>query len=489
MKRFSLMMSILALAVSCTQDRVCCVVNRTPEIFPDYIGVTVPQNVSPMNFCVLESGKFRLEVSDGNESFSIKGQKGGNFNIPARKWKRLLACKEEKDIVFSIFRLEKKGMTAYEPFSVRVSPLKADPYIAYRLIPPGYVAWKKMGIYQRCIENFRQQEIISNHRTDGNCVNCHSFCRQNPDTMLFHVRAAHAGTVIVMDDSAEKLDTKTDETISPFVYPSWHPSGRYVAFSNNLTRQSFFINHPNRVEVFDNSSDIVIYDVLRHTAFSCGQLKSKDAFQTFPTFSADGKRLYYCTAEAVDSVREHYSDIKYNLCSIAFNPSEGKFGDVVDTLVNARLCGKSVSFPRISPDGKFLVFTLHSFGNFSIWHHDADLWCLDLSSSRLWPMEKANSNDTESFHSWSSNGRWLVFSSRRTDGLYTRLYFSFVDENGNASKPFLLPQRNPYKYYEDLEYSFNIPEFITGRLENPARKLSSIVKNSELIQINFINNP
>ena len=73
--------------------------------------------------------------------------------------------------------------------------------------------------------------------------------------------------------------------------------------------------------------------------------------------------------------------------------------------------------------------------------------------------EVITSNDTESYHSWSSNSRWAVFSSRRGDGLYTRPYIAHINENGEADKAFLLPQEDPVNYYKELLFSYNIPEF------------------------------
>lgn len=105
-----------------------------------------------------------------------------------------------------------------------------DPYIAYRLIDPGYQLWNEMGIYQRELSSFDQEPILENRLTDNNCMNCHSFCMQDPDKMLFHVRAKYGCTVFVDGDRIETLDTKTDRTISALVYPSWHPSGKFVAF-------------------------------------------------------------------------------------------------------------------------------------------------------------------------------------------------------------------------------------------------------------------
>ncbi len=69
-------------------------------------------------------------------------------------------------------------------------------------------------------------------------------------------------------------------------------------------------------------------------------------------------------------------------------------------------------------------------------------------------MDGANSEDTESFHNWSTNSRWLVVSSRRDDGLFTRPYFCHVDTDGKVTKAFMLPQRNPRQFYRGRFMSF-----------------------------------
>lgn len=130
-------------------------------------------------------------------------------------------------------------MVSISSFSIQVIKDKIDPYLVYRRIAPGYRMWNRMGIYQRCLEDFTEETFLDNKQTNNNCMNCHSFCMQNPDRMLFHQRALHAGTYILTDGDIEKLDTKTERTISALVYPAWHPSGRYVAFSTNDTKQDF----------------------------------------------------------------------------------------------------------------------------------------------------------------------------------------------------------------------------------------------------------
>ena len=92
-------------------------------------------------------------------------------------------------------------------------------------------------------------------------------------------------------------------------------------------------------------------------------------------------------------------------------------------------------------------------------------------------MTEANSEDTESFHNWSTNSRWLVFSSRRDDGLYTRPYFCHVDANGVVGKAFMLPQQNPRRFYRDRFFSFNVPDFTIGPVQFNAHKACRIIND------------
>jgi dipeptidyl aminopeptidase/acylaminoacyl peptidase len=306
---------------------------------------------------------------------------------------------------------------------------------------------------------------------------------QNPEMMLFHYRETFAATMRLYGDSIEKLNTKTPETMSSLTYPSWHPSGKFVAFSVNNIKQSFHTTDPNRIEVFDHASDVVVYDVNRHEIITAPELFAKDVFETFPTFSPDGKTLYFCSADSV-AMPHNYTEVKYSLCAVSFDPELRCFGTQVDTLYNAKKMKKSVSFPRVSPDGRFLMFTLAGYGNFSIWHRDADLYMLNLNSLTFTPLDAINSPDTESYHSWSSNSRWVVFSSRRMDGLYTRLYIAHVDEQGQVSKPFLLPQKER-SFYGRLMKSYNVPEFITGKVRKNSYDFSRKAIKGEEIQVSF----
>ena len=483
MKRYIIIIVLFILA-ACRPD-ISGDIARQPEIFPDYKEVTIPCNIAPMNFQVIsqEGNSWMAEVTAAGETVRIRSC-NGLISFGKGQWKKLIGEGRELDI--QIYEKREGRWLAYQKFNMHVADDPVDPYLAYRLITPGYSLWREMSICQRDLESFRETRIYSNSQGKGNCVNCHSFCDRDPGRMLIHMRAESAGTYIFCDGRKEKLETKTDRTISSLVYPYWHPSGRYAAFSVNKTNQVLHSTDPNRIEVFDEASDVVVYDIRNHQIVTADNICSEAAFETFPTFSPDGRSLYFCSAKAVEPMPEGYKEVRYSLCRVDFDPSDCSFGQRVDTLYNAAVQGGSVSFPRISPDGRFLAFTLSGYGTFSIWHKDADVYCIDLQSGGLSEMAALNSDDVESYHSWSGSGRWMVFSSRRDDGLYTRPYISYVDEDGEAHKPFLLPQKNPKKYYDSQMFSYNIPEFIEGKIDLDGRQIADFAKEADGIQVTYI---
>lgn len=471
---------------ACSDDvRVARTAGREPTIYPDYRGVTIPPNIAPLCFKVSDS----LTIEKTRALFVVNNQKtevrsSNNVLAPSLPvWKKLMKEAAGKTVEVTVQARMGGLWISYTPFSLLVAADSIDPYLAYRLIEPGYEVWDDMGLYQRCLENFTETTLINNKRTGNNCVNCHSFCQQNPEKMLFHMRAQHAGTLLIDSNRVEKLNTKTDQTQAALTYPSWHPSGDFVAFSVNETNQAFHTTNRNRIEVFDKSSDVVVYDVKKHELITAPHLFSGAVFETFPTFSADGKTLYFCSAPA-QPMPQSYDQLRYSLCSVSFDPESRRFGTRVDTLFHGPKQQKSVSFPRVSPDGRLLLFTLSAYGNFSIWHKEADLCLYDLRNRQMIASDTLNSNETESYHSWSSNSRWVVFSSRRLDGLYTRPFIAYIGANGETGKPFLLPQKD-VDFYDRFMKSYNIPEFITGRVKPSSYRLSQHAMQDEGIDVKF----
>lgn len=452
------------------------VLDSYPVIFPDYKDVTIPCNIAPLRFMLEEDNveKTVVVVEGGEAPLVVEGEAEQAFDLSKSKWRALLEQSKSDSLRVKVYARQGGKWKSYLPFNWYVSTDEVDPYLVYRLIEPGYELWNRMGIYQRDLTSFRETPVLTNDLTDYNCMNCHAFNARNPERMLFHLREKHSGTYIADAKGVSKLTLPIiNGKPQSLVYPSWHPSGRFVAFSLNQTKQAFHMNDRNRIEVFDLASDVVVYDLEEQRILTDSLLMRASAFETFPSFSPDGKTLYFCSADAQEMPRD-FEKVRYSLCSIRFDEQSGSFGTQVDTLYNSRIENGSVSFPRLSPDGRMLAFTVSGYGNFSIWHKDADLWLLDLTTGEKHPMAAANSDDVESYHSWSSNGRWLVFSSRRLDGLYTHPYLVHIDETGKLGKPFVIPQEDP-SFYKYMMYSFNIPELVQGKVEVDKRNVQKFV--------------
>ena len=447
-----------------------------PEIYPDYVGVTVPVNIAPLCFNMADESAQYIDAvvtdSHGN-SLHAQGEESVDFDID--DWHALLGKNGGDSLSVTVSAKYEDGWHTYSAFSIYVSPDSIDYGLCYRLIAPGYEVWSKMGIYERDLSSFDERALIENTQFEG-CVNCHSFNRGNPADMSLHIRGPHGATLISHNGSPiTAYNTKTDQTLGFCVYPYWHPSGKYIAYSTNSTSQLFHSADSNRIEVFDTASDLQVYDVEKNELLITPILKQDSIYETYPVFSADGRSLYFCAAQAIPEGSYKLDSIRYNLCRIDFNPETGTFGDSIETVIDAVAQGKSVSFPRPSYDGRYICYTLSDYGQFSIWHHEADLYMLDLTTKRSTAMNNANSDDTESFHNWSTNSRWMVLSSRRDDGLFTRPYFCHVDKNGVVGKAFMLPQRNPRKFYRNRFLSFNVPDFVINPTRFDGRKASSII--------------
>ena len=480
MKKIILSLLSVLLLAACTSETVSDAKQEKnlPNIYPDYLGVTIPVNIAPLNFGMADETALLVDavVTDRNgNTLHSQGEESVDFDID--DWHELLDKNRGDSLSVTVSAKYEDGWHTYSSFSIYVSPDSIDYGICYRLIEPGYEVWSKMGIYERDLSSFEERALIENTQFEG-CVNCHSFNRGNPADMSLHIRGPHGATLLRQNDGPmSAYDTKTDQTLGLCVYPYWHPSGKYIAYSTNTTQQLFHSADSNRVEVFDEASDIQVYDVNKNELLLSPILKQDSVYETYPVFSADGRSLYFCAARAIPEGSQLLDSIRYNLCRIDFDPETGKFGNRIDTIINAEAQRKSVSFPRPSYDGRFLCYTLSDYGQFSIWHHEADLYLLDLATGQSTPMAGANSKDTESFHNWSTNSRWMVISSRRDDGLFTRPYFCHVDAKGNVTKAFMLPQKNPRRFYRERFLSFNVPDFVIAPTQFDGHKASGIIND------------
>lgn len=438
-------------------------------IAPDYVNVTIPPNIAPLNFMIREPGNsVKVIATSSKTGYQIKISSGdGVIQFPEKKWKKLIEESKGDSVIFRILSApgESGTVTEFKPFAMYVSEDKIDPYLAYRLIHPGYYSWSEIKIMQRSLETFSEKSVFENQLMDKNCANCHSFNKTSADRFMIHIRGSLGGTYIADKGKITRTDPKIDEMPGSATYPNWHPDGRYIAFSSNQVRQSFYSVPEKSIEVFDLVSSLILLDREKNEIISINDKDTTAYLETFPGWSADGRYLYFCRAENNISMSEptleQIQSTHYDLARRSFDPETRTFGET-ELVFRASETKKSVSFPRISPDGKFLVFTLADYGTFPIWHREADLYMLNLETDSITKMD-VNSNETESYHTFSLNGKWLVFSSKRIDTRTARPFFVHIDSDGKQGKEFVLPQEDPSRYDKMLE-SFNIPEFVDGEI-------------------------
>jgi len=477
----SLFTALILLAPGEAADEVI-EIERAPRIDPDYSDLVIPSNIAPLNFTISEPGgacRITFKGSTGTE-FTLKGKKG-NVIIPERKWRELLKSEEIRIIVQ--MRDPSGKWIRFTPLRNRVAPEKIDSHLVYRIIDPAYKFWNVMGIYQRNLENYNEKPVLVNRLTDRNCMNCHNFADQDPDKMIFHMRGgAASSTMMARNGEIVSIDTKT-EFNKPGAYPAWHPGGELLAFSVNKLTMFYHTCGESR-DVLDLASDLIVYKIPSNTVSTDPAISDPDRLETFPNWAPDGKHLYFCSAPSLESFITSergaedldYERIDYDLVRIPYDAESDTWGEI-ELLLSAREMGKSMTMPRVSPDGRYLLFCIADYGNFPIYLRSSDLCMLDLDKREVIRPD-VNSDLADTFHSWSSNSRWFVFSSKRRDGVCARPYFAYVDENGCAHKPFLLPQKDP-AYYKTYLKTYNVPEMVTGPVTANPRDLVEVAYDVE----------
>lgn len=447
-----------------------------PTIAPDYSGITIPANIAPLNFRVREPGdRFVVQLtSTAAEPIKVVSS-SPQIVIPAEPWRQLLGESRGEQLQITLF-VERNGRWyEYQPIHSQIAEEDIDAYIAYRLIAPGHESWREVSVHQRELATYRESTLLDGSDFDGGCVNCHSFAANDPRRMLIGMRSGEHGdaTILVNNGDVKKIGTR-------FGYTAWHPSGRLAVYSLNQTWQ-FFHTAGNEVrDVIDLDSALAYYLVGDEQVSKVPGAADKQRLESYPAWSPDGFWLYYCSAPLLWSADtaippERYAEVRYDLMRIRYDVATGTWGDP-ETVLAAEETGQSILQPRVSPDGRYLLFCMCRYGCFPVYQPTSDLYMMTVATGDYRRLE-INSEFSESWHSWSSNSRWIAFSSKRLGGLFTRCFLSFVDEKGMLSKPFLLPQKDP-EFYDSFLKTVSVPELITGPVPVTAGTLARAARSN-----------
>jgi Tol biopolymer transport system component len=404
------------------------------------------------------------------------------MQIQPGAWRSLLAANPGGELKMDVYAQGEGGWLHFDTAQIRIAAEEIDPYVVYRYIPPIYNTWDRISLRQRDLRSFDERSLLDTQRSldrDGKsagvCINCHTFLNHGASQMLIQTRPGQKASqipamILVQNGHARKVDTRIGGSAAA-TYTSWHPSGKLLVFSRNRIVQMLHTAGVETREVVDTDADLGVYRVDTGQMYTVPQISRPDRLETFPTWSPDGRYLYFTSAPVWTDRKKpspvKYDTVQYDLDRIAYDPATDRWGEV-ETVVAAAQLHKSISLPLVSPDGQFLIFCGHDYGSFPIYQPSSDLYLLDLRQIQSSPvvgkieprrLDEINSSQSDSYHSWSSNGRWIIFTSKRDDGVFARLYVAHFDASGRFGKPFLLPQQDP-DFYGRCLMTFNRPELL-----------------------------
>lgn len=466
-KFFHLFCIAIGLLTSCTHPpKQTVALAETASIFPEVDGVCCPPNMGFPSFRILDSTSsafFVNIIGANNDIISLKTK--DVVTVKSTDWQAFANRNQGQTITLQIHRKRGKIWETHPDFHFKIAEEPIDRYVWYRLIEPLYDVWRDMGIYQYDLQTLSQREILSTNHTQHStsCMNCHTFANHDANTMLFHLRKSPKGTLLLKNDTFSLIDNQNPNFNGLYAYASWHPKKNHVAFAIPDIYAAFTTSRKQLMHVYDFSSSIGVMNIEKQTFITNETLNDSNYLATFPSFHPSGNELYFCRGKK--PVYDRNNPMKtlvpntfYNIVKIRFDAQTDRLSTAVEPVVTLDSIPKSALFPRLSPDGRYMLYTVADYGGFPIWHNEADLWLLDMQNGANRRLDEINSDCTESYHSWSSNGRWIIFSSRRMNGLYTRLYIAYFNTDGTFSKPLLLQQKTP-DFYRTFTKSYNIPEF------------------------------
>jgi tetratricopeptide (TPR) repeat protein len=369
--------------------------------------------------------------------------------------------------------------------------------IFYRAVPlPFSFAVKNLGTISWRLGNvssYEQSKILLTNLPV--CGNCHSFSADGKiigmdvdyanDKGSYFISPITKNTDITVSKIMTWDDYKREDGEFTFgLLSSISPDGRYAL--STVKDRSIFVKIENLEYsqlFFPIKGIIAVYDLKTKKFWALPGADNKDYCQSNPIWSPDGKTILFARANVyhnseaekskdiilpVDYAKEFINgtkDFKFDIYKVPFN--EGRGGEPVP-LNGASANGMSNFFPKYSPDGKWIVFTQAK--NFMLLQPDSKLYIMPSTGGTPRLMKCNNIGTMNSWHSWSPNGKWLVFSSK-TKGAFTRLYMTHIDENGNDSPAILLENLNV------RNRAANIPEFVNTKYGKMDKIVEKFIAN------------
>jgi len=453
-----------------------------PRLDPDYTALVIPPNIAPLNFRIREPGEsFHLRVTSERAGQLDVDCPDGTCRFDPGDWRDLLAGSRGDRILYEVFARDATGSwTRYDEFANTVAPEPIDSYIVFRQLLPNKRISSIRGIFQRSLESFDREALVTLRDGTFTCFNCHTFHQQDPNRFLIHIRGKHAGMLLYDNGETHKINTRREPMFRPLAYASWHPDGRHIAATINMFAGEF----PGTAERYyfqaiEKRGDLVVYDVQDNTISTSPPIFNNEYIETHPYWSYDGQYIYFVRGR--DAALETHRDMaatRFDMVRISYDVATDTWGEI-ETVMAYSQVGKSCAYPRPDMSGRYVLHVLSDRSTYPIHQQSSDLYLLDLETSQYHRLDQTSSDRSESYPKWSSNGRWISFLSNRRDGMSALPHFAYFGADGTAHKAFLLPQEDP-AWYDTFTDTYNILELVTSRVEVDPFELAAAMQEPPL---------
>jgi tetratricopeptide (TPR) repeat protein len=406
-------------------------------------------------------GVIKKKSVAGAATVAISGFAAGNARQPVSRGHMLLYTSADP-VGAPIFYRDVPLMPSKSAAGV-IKPLDSDatPLIAWRL---------------RDVSQTQSRVLLTDMHT---CANCHSFSGDGKTLGMDLDGPANDKSLYTLAPVQQKMTIRNEDVISWTSFrgelggqlrvgfmSQVSPDGRRVVTTikppgTNGTQLYYVTNFEDYrfLQVFYPTRGILVwYDRNTRKLQPLPGADDPRYVQSNAVWSPDGKYLVFARAQAKDpfpaggKMAAYANDpaevqIQYDLYRIPFN--DGKGGQP-QAIAGASRNGMSNSFPKVSPDGRWIVFVQARNG--LLMRPDSQLYIVPAAGGQARRM-RCNTPLMNSWHSFSPNGRWLVFSSKSRSP-YTQMFLTHIDSEGRDSPAILIENSTA------ANRAVNIPEFV-----------------------------
>jgi hypothetical protein len=356
-----------------------------------------------------------------------------------------------KEVVATVFAFVKGKTCASLPVHILIAGTSVPEQIVYRVVQPLFNPVLPNSIKVFSFDRRVPSGVVE--FTGGSCAGCHAY---STDAAYFNIKNLDDRRLFLAVRQGQEFHYDWKKP-GEFTFFSCSPDGRYTLVTMNA--YGFFVNKPTINEPFDYPymrGDIYWYDNQKQTLNPLPGASDPAYIEDMPSFSPDGRQVIFSRYQAdVAKTKPPSATIpSMDLFKVEFN--QGRGGPPVPVR-NASFNHHYHYFARYSPDGKWISFCRGDGSKGIFARTSSDIYLLSADELHLRKLNLNLEKTMDSWHSWSADSHWLIFSSNRGPGHLTALYLVYIDDSGRDRPPVRLIS------YPDMKV--NTPQFISPELK------------------------